>query len=100
METAEAPNLFSSIWTATVAKNVAAFHPISLQVNQTLQLDPKQPAAVLAFTFHFHFVDIERHYKAETGSGDFRTYWRMAKRFAKEKRDRNEPLFQITELTP
>src|SRR6202140_5552646 len=50
METAEAPNLFSSIWTATVAKNVAAFHSISLQVNQTLQLDPKQPAAVLAFT--------------------------------------------------
>ena len=50
METAKAPNLFSSIWTATVAKNVAAFHPISLQVNQTLQLDPKQPAAVLAFT--------------------------------------------------
>jgi hypothetical protein len=50
MEKAKAQTFFSSIWTATVAKDVSALHPISLQVNQTLKLDPKQPAAVLGFT--------------------------------------------------
>lgn len=52
----------------------------------------------LFFTFNFHFADINKRYKAQTGSGDFRTYWKMAKRFAKEKRDRKEPLFEITEV--
>ena len=72
---------------------------VTLRHNVVVSVSAVRTPAIF-FTFHFHFVDIERHYKAETGSGDFRTYWRMAKRFAKEKRDRNQPLFQITELTP
>jgi hypothetical protein len=51
------------------------------------------------FTFDFYFRDTQKRYRAETGSGDFRTYWRMAKRFAKEKRNRQDPLFEITEVT-
>jgi hypothetical protein len=53
----------------------------------------------LFFKFHFYFADSDKRHRAETGSGDFRTYWRMAKRFAKEKRDRKDPLFVITELS-
>ncbi len=51
------------------------------------------------FTFDFYFQDTRKHYRAQTGSGHFRTYWRMAKRFAKEKRDRQDPLFTITTLS-
>jgi hypothetical protein len=53
----------------------------------------------LFFTFEFYFDDIQKRYRAESGSGDFRTYWRMAKRFAKEKRNRQDPLFEITEVS-
>lgn len=53
----------------------------------------------LFFTFEFYFQATEERYRAESGSGDFRTYWRMAKRFAKEKRNRQDPLFEITEVS-
>jgi len=78
---------------------VTSLGQVTLRHNVVVSVSAVRTPAMF-FTFHFHFVDLEKHYKAETGSGDFRTYWRMAKRFAKEKRNRNEPLFQITEVTP
>jgi hypothetical protein len=76
----------------TLLGHVALPHNIHVSVSATIM-----PATF--FTFDFYFQDAQKRYRAETGSGDFRTYWRIAKRFAKEKRNREDPLFEITEVT-
>ena len=67
-------------------------HNVHIAVSATIM-----PATF--FTFDLYFQDTQKRYTPESGSGNFRTYWRMAKRFAKEKRDRQNPLFTITELS-
>lgn len=79
------------LWVETPLGQVTLPHNVKISVSATVT-----PATF--FIFDFYFQDIQKRYRAESGSGDFRTYWRMAKRFAKEKRNRKDPLFQITEL--
>jgi hypothetical protein len=80
------------LWEETSLGQVTLPHNIQVSVRATVT-----PATF--FKFDFYFQDTQKRYRADTGSGDFRTYWRMAKRFAKEKRDRQDPLFEITEGT-
>lgn len=79
------------LWVATSLGQVTLKHNVQISVSATIT-----PATF--FKFDFYFPDTQKRYRAESGSGDFRTYWKMAKRFAKEKRDRKDPFFQITEL--
>ena len=80
------------LWEETSLGQVTLPHNIQISVRATVT-----PATF--YTFDFCFQDTKQRYRAESGSGNFRTYWRMAKRFAKEKRDRRDPLFTITELS-
>jgi len=79
------------LWVETSLGQVTLRHNVQISVSATIT-----PATF--FKFDFYFQDTQKRYRVESGSGDFRTYWRMAKRFAKEKRDRKDPLFEITEV--
>lgn len=79
------------LWIETALGQVTLRHNVQISISVI-----STPATF--FKFDIRFADINKRYKAETGSGDFRTYWRIAKRFAKEKRNRQDPLFVITEV--
>lgn len=85
----QSPDL--ELWKETSLGHVTLRHNVQISITAV-----STPA--IFFTFHFRFADLNKRYKAETSSGDFRTFWRMAKKFAKEKRNREDPLFVITEL--
>src|SRR4051812_46634864 len=77
------------LWVETSLGQVTLPHNVQITVSAVVT-----PATF--FTFNFYFPLTQRRYKAASGSGDFRTYWRMAKRFAKEQRNREDPMFEIT----
>jgi hypothetical protein len=83
------PNL--ELWVDTSLGQVTLRHNVQVSVSAI-----STPS--IFFTFHFYFPDMNKRHKAETGSGDFRAFWKTAKRFAKEKRNRQDPLFEITEV--
>lgn len=51
----------------------------------------------LFFRFDFQFPD-SRQFRAETGAGDFRSFWETAKLFAQGKLQGSHCTFQVTEL--
>jgi hypothetical protein len=79
------------LWNETFLGKVELPNQVQISVWAT-------PTPALFFRFAFFFPESEKRYHAETGSGDFCRYWRTAKRFAKEKRDRKDPLFELREI--
>lgn len=79
------------LWNETFLGKVELPNKVEISVWAT-------PTPALFFRFAIFFPESRKRYHAQTGSGDFRSFWKTAKRFAKEKRDRQDPMFELKEI--